>query len=95
MHSLPQSPNLRQSTLASRFTKHTGTPPLGWDMATELADALLFRPSPRPMHAWRAFLLRCFGAKIGAHVPRISGARIWAPLESRDATTTRRSPRMR
>ena len=40
---------------------------------------LLFRPSPRPLHAWRAFLLRCFGAKIGkgCHVyPRVQ---IWAP----------------
>ena len=27
--------------------------------------ALLYRPSPRPFHAWRAFLLRCFGAKMG------------------------------
>jgi putative colanic acid biosynthesis acetyltransferase WcaF len=39
----------------------------------------LFRPSPRPLHEWRAFLLRLFGAKIGAH-PRIyPRARIWAP----------------
>jgi putative colanic acid biosynthesis acetyltransferase WcaF len=40
---------------------------------------LLFRPSPRPLHAWRAFLLRCFGAKIGAHCHVYPGARIWAP----------------
>ncbi len=40
---------------------------------------LLFRPSPRPFHAWRSFLLRLFGARIakGCHIyPR---ARIWAP----------------
>ncbi len=41
--------------------------------------ALLFRPSPRPLHAWRAFLLRCFGAKVGPHVHVYPGARIWAP----------------
>ena len=40
---------------------------------------LLFRPSPRPLHAWRAFLLRCFGAKLGAHCHIYPGARIWAP----------------
>lgn len=40
---------------------------------------LLFRPSPRPMHRWRGFLLRSFGARIGAN-PRIySRASIWAP----------------
>ncbi|PYK04897.1 MAG: hypothetical protein DME67_06895 [Verrucomicrobia bacterium] len=27
----------------------------------------LFRFSPRPCFGWRRFLLRCFGAKIGAH----------------------------
>ncbi len=27
---------------------------------------LLYRPSPRPFHAWRAMLLRTFGAKVGA-----------------------------
>src|SRR5262245_55802132 len=39
----------------------------------------LFRPSPRLLHAWRAMLLRLFGARIGKH-PRIyPRARIWAP----------------
>lgn len=40
---------------------------------------LLFRPSPRPFHAWRAFLLRCFGAKMGPNCHIYPGARIWAP----------------
>ena len=40
---------------------------------------LLFRPSPRPLHAWRAFLLRCFGATVGPHVHVYPGAKIWAP----------------
>src|ERR1700741_4633312 len=44
-----------------------------------LCWALLFRPSPRPLHAWRGALLRLFGAKIGPN-PRIyPAARIWAP----------------
>ncbi|MHC4908649.1 MAG: LbetaH domain-containing protein [Planctomycetota bacterium] len=40
---------------------------------------LLFRPSPRPLHRWRAFLLRVHGADVHptAHVyPR---ARVWFP----------------
>ena len=40
---------------------------------------LLFRWSPRPMHAWRALLLRCFGAKLGSNCHIYPGARIWAP----------------
>lgn len=39
----------------------------------------LFRPSPRPFHAWRAMLLRCFGAKIAPNCHIYPGARIWAP----------------
>ncbi|HKQ30644.1 MAG TPA: putative colanic acid biosynthesis acetyltransferase [Burkholderiales bacterium] len=41
--------------------------------------ALFFRLSPRPLHAWRAFLLRCFGAKIGRGCHIYPAARIWAP----------------
>jgi putative colanic acid biosynthesis acetyltransferase WcaF len=39
----------------------------------------LFRPSPRPLHAWRAFLLRCFGARLGQHCHVYPCAKIWAP----------------
>ena len=44
-----------------------------------LAWTLLVRPSPRPMHAWRAFILRCFGARLGADCHVYPSARIWAP----------------
>ena len=40
---------------------------------------LLFRPSPIPLHAWRRFLLRLFGAKIGRGVTIYPTATIWAP----------------
>lgn len=40
---------------------------------------ILFRPSPRPFHGWRAFLLRCFGAKLGRNVHIYPKATIWAP----------------
>ena len=39
----------------------------------------LFRLSPRPFHAWRAFLLRVFGAKLGARCHIYPRAIIWAP----------------
>jgi putative colanic acid biosynthesis acetyltransferase WcaF len=40
---------------------------------------ILFRFSPRPFHGWRAFLLRRFGARIGAGCRIYSAAKIWAP----------------
>jgi putative colanic acid biosynthesis acetyltransferase WcaF len=40
---------------------------------------LLFRPTPRPFHAWRSLLLRLFGATIGPHCHIYPSARIWAP----------------
>ncbi len=40
---------------------------------------LLYRPTPRLLHGWRAFLLRLFGAKLGHAVHPYPSARIWAP----------------
>ncbi|HEY5329562.1 MAG TPA: putative colanic acid biosynthesis acetyltransferase [Acidobacteriaceae bacterium] len=40
---------------------------------------LLFRPTPRPFHAWRSLLLRLFGATIGPDCHIYPSARIWAP----------------
>jgi putative colanic acid biosynthesis acetyltransferase WcaF len=42
---------------------------------------LLFRPSPRPAHAWRAFLLTLFGARLGRHVHIYPAVKIWAPWQ--------------
>jgi putative colanic acid biosynthesis acetyltransferase WcaF len=44
-----------------------------------VVEALLFRTSPRPLHAWRAFLLTCFGAKLGPGCHIYPKAQIWAP----------------
>jgi putative colanic acid biosynthesis acetyltransferase WcaF len=41
--------------------------------------ALLFRTSPRPLFAWRRFLLKSFGAELSKSVRIYPGARIWAP----------------
>lgn len=40
---------------------------------------LLYRPSPRPMHFWRALLLRAFGAKLGAKCYFYPSSKVWAP----------------
>jgi len=40
---------------------------------------LLYRPSPRAMHGWRAFLLRQFGARMGPNCHFYPGSRVWAP----------------
>jgi putative colanic acid biosynthesis acetyltransferase WcaF len=43
------------------------------------AYAALFRYSPRPLHQWRSFLLRCFGARLGKGCHIYASAKIWAP----------------
>lgn len=40
---------------------------------------LLYRPSPRPLHGWRALLLRTFGARIGLNCHFYPRSKIWAP----------------
>jgi putative colanic acid biosynthesis acetyltransferase WcaF len=40
---------------------------------------LLYRISPRPMHAWRAMLLRLFGAKMGPGCHFYPSGKVWAP----------------
>ncbi len=40
---------------------------------------LLYRLSPRPLHAWRVLLLRTFGAKMGPNCHFYPGSKVWAP----------------
>lgn len=40
---------------------------------------ILFRLSPRPCFAWRRFILRCYGAKVGRQVHIYNSARIYFP----------------
>lgn len=44
-----------------------------------LCYALLYRASPRPFHAWRSLLLRCFGAQMGRNCHFYPKSKIWAP----------------
>lgn len=43
--------------------------------------AIFYRTSPRRAFGWRAFLLRCFGAKLGANCHFYPQSRVWAPWE--------------
>lgn len=48
-------------------------------VAWEIIVLLFFRYSPKPAHAWRTFLLRAFGAKVGKRVHVYPKVKIWAP----------------
>lgn len=41
--------------------------------------ALFYRPTPRLFHAWRATILRLFGARLGPNCTFYPRVRIWAP----------------
>jgi putative colanic acid biosynthesis acetyltransferase WcaF len=41
--------------------------------------SLLYRTSPRPLHSWRSFLLRLFGAKLGPNCHFYPRSKVWAP----------------
>lgn len=48
---------------------------IGWS----IVQATVFGLSPRPLHSWRAFLLRCFGAKVGRGAHVYARVKVWAP----------------
>src|SRR5580698_9494182 len=58
-------------------------------LAWSIVWTLLFSTSPRPLHSWRAFLLRGFGAKLGPNCHFYPRSRVWAPwnLECADGVT--------
>ena len=48
-----------------------------------------YRLSPRPLHAWRSWLLTLFGAHMGPNCHFYPGSRVWAPwnLDCADQVT--------
>ncbi len=54
---------------------------LGWN----LCWAVFYKMSPRPLHSWRSFLLRRFGAEMGANCHFYPKSKIWAPWNLRCA----------
>jgi putative colanic acid biosynthesis acetyltransferase WcaF len=58
------------------------SPSLGLKLRRGLWGAawfLLYRPTPVPLHGWRRFLLRLFGARVGAGAHPYPSAWVWAP----------------
>lgn len=71
MHQQPP----RNSKTGPSFSVSNRIARLVWNIVA----ALLFRTSPRPFHAWRAMLLRAFGARLGSGCHICPKAVIWAP----------------
>ena len=44
-----------------------------------VCHTVLYRTSPRPLHAWRVMLLRLFGAKMGPNCHFYPRSKVWAP----------------
>jgi putative colanic acid biosynthesis acetyltransferase WcaF len=55
-------------------------------LAWNLCWLFFYRTSLRPMHSWRAMLLRAFGAKLGPNSRFYPAVKVWAPwnLECED-----------
>lgn len=73
----PKGLAIAENRAGSKYSKKALAGRVLWGVAW----ALLFRPSPRLLYGWRAFLLRVFGAEIGEHVhiyPTVKITQPWA-----------------
>lgn len=66
---------MREPLTAQHLTWRNKLGRLVW----QLVWLTLYRPSPTPLHAWRCWLLRLFGARVAAGAHPYPSARIWAP----------------
>lgn len=74
---LPQSrPNLAAARRASAYTRGEIVGRVAWACASPL-----FALSPRPFFAWRRFLLRLFGARVGSQANVYSSTSIRLPWQ--------------
>lgn len=48
-------------------------------LAWNICWVVFYRTSPRPLHGWRSFLLRLFGATMGPDCHFYPGSKVWAP----------------
>jgi len=63
--------------MATNFSVQHRLARAGWKMTW----LLLCRWTPRPLHAWRALVLRAWGARVGAGCHVYPGAIVWAPWQ--------------
>jgi len=64
-------------------------------LAWSIAWLLLAAWTPPPMHRWRCFILRLFGAKIGSKSGIYGSARIWSPANLQIGEAAYIGPRVR
>jgi putative colanic acid biosynthesis acetyltransferase WcaF len=69
------APAARDPYLSSRYSLANRARRQLWS----LCWIFLYRPSPRIAHAWRAMLLRLFGARLGPKCHFYPASRVWAP----------------
>ena len=67
--------------LRPAFSRRSRIARLAWNVVW----LLLYRTSPRPFHAWRAMLLRLFGAQLGPNCHFYPASKVWAPWNLRCA----------
>lgn len=70
-----QSPNLRLSDYAHGFSTRNRIQRALW----KVVEATFFAMSPAPLHGWRRWLLRLFGATVHPTARIYPTVRIWAP----------------
>lgn len=68
--------DVEQNRRAEKYSSNEMLRRVGWMLLQPL-----FRCSPRPCFAWRAFLLCCFGARIGRDVHIYNSATIYYPWQ--------------
>jgi putative colanic acid biosynthesis acetyltransferase WcaF len=66
---VPKLPYRNRLSLSNRALR------LSWGVVY----SVLFRPTPKPLHGWRRFLLRLFGATVAATARPCPRCRIFAP----------------
>lgn len=71
----PRVQDLSRFRLPPGFRGRSGAIVLLW----QIVQATLFACSPQPLFGWRRFLLRCFGARIGAGVRLRPSMRVTYP----------------
>jgi putative colanic acid biosynthesis acetyltransferase WcaF len=76
---IPQEPSTAEDFVDPTLAPNYSLANRAFRALWNITYVLLYRPSPRPFHGWRAFLLRLFGAKLGPRCHFYAKGRVWAP----------------
>jgi putative colanic acid biosynthesis acetyltransferase WcaF len=79
--------DLTERDIGAKARVRSAAPPSKGDKVRRLiwllVESTIYRWSPTPLHRWRCFLLRAFGAEIGDGAHPYPTAKIWAPWHLR------------